>query len=74
MKGKRIVSSVVVVGLLLGLVAGISLAQGSAPQGVPVGTAFTYQGRLTDASGPGAAPVGHPVPPVGNLPVAADLR
>jgi hypothetical protein len=36
--------------LFVGLTAGLALAQGPAVQ-APVGSAFTYQGRLTDAAG-----------------------
>jgi hypothetical protein len=46
-----------ILGLLLALAAGLVLAQGSGPQGGDVsqaslGTAFTYQGRLTDGGSP----------------------
>jgi hypothetical protein len=60
MKGKRILASVLALGLglLLTLVAGLALAQGPGPEGnveiqaVPIGTAFTYQGHLTDGGSP----------------------
>jgi len=51
MKGKRMVAGVLALGLLLVMVAGMSVAQGTAPQesaapGAQVGSAFTYQGKL----------------------------
>jgi len=54
MRGKRIL---LVTGLVLALLAGLSLAQEPAPQesaasAALVGTAFTYQGRLTDGGSP----------------------
>ena len=58
MKSKRILISVLAVALLLALTVGLTDAQGSGPQGdvsvqaASVGTAFTYQGRLTDGGSP----------------------
>ena len=54
MIGRPILISVLAVGLMLALVAGLTLAQGAGPQGdagiqaAPVSTSFTYQGRLND--------------------------
>jgi hypothetical protein len=56
MRGKRFLGRVLLLGLMLGAVASLSMAQGvgsevgAAPHAL-LGTAFTYQGRLTDASG-----------------------
>ena len=58
MKKQRILTSVLAVALLLALTVGLTDAQGPGPQGdasvqaAPVGTAFTYQGRLTDGGSP----------------------
>jgi hypothetical protein len=58
MKGRPVLVSVLALGLVLALAAGFGVAQGPGPQGdagtlaVPVGTAFTYQGRLTDGGSP----------------------
>ena len=58
MKKQRILTSVLAVALLLALTVGLTNAQGPGPQGdvsvqaAPVGTAFTYQGRLTDGGSP----------------------
>ena len=58
MKKQRILTSVLAVALLLALTVGLTQAQGPEPQGdvsvqaAPVGTAFTYQGRLTDGGSP----------------------
>lgn len=52
MKGRTVWTSLVVVGLLAGLVAGASYAQDAGPQAAPLGTGFTYQARLEDAAGP----------------------
>jgi hypothetical protein len=57
MKGKRILISMLVLGLMLALVTGLSMAQGPEPQGgvtpqAALGTVFTYQGRLTDGGSP----------------------
>ena len=58
MKGRPILISVLALGLMLALAAGLSLAQVPEPQGsvgiqaAPVGTGFTYQGRLTDGGSP----------------------
>ncbi len=65
MKKQRIFAGVLALGLLLALVAGVTLAQEQEPQGglasqdaastllgTSLGTAFTYQGRLTDGGGP----------------------
>ena len=58
MKGRPILISVLALGLILALTAGLNLAQAPRPQGevniqaAPVGTAFTYQGRLTDGGSP----------------------
>ena len=57
MKWQRMLIAVLILGLLLALAAGLVLAQGSGPQGGDVsqaslGTAFTYQGRLTDGGSP----------------------
>jgi len=60
MKVKRFLSSVLFIGLALVLVGGVglTLAQGAKPpsglavQAQAVGTAFTYQGRLTDGGSP----------------------
>ena len=51
MKTNRTLVSMLVLGLLLGLAIGPGSAQEASPQAAP-GTAFTYQGRLTDSSGP----------------------
>jgi hypothetical protein len=54
MKGRAILISALVLGLMLALAAGLTQAQESGSPGEvgvqasPVGTAFTYQGRLTD--------------------------
>ena len=56
MRGKWLLVSVLLLGLMLVAVVGLGLAQGTesgegaAPQ-EPLGTGFTYQGRLTDAGG-----------------------
>ena len=47
---KKFVGTLVVV-VMLALVANMTLAQGMSPQAL-LGTAFTYQGRLTNAGGP----------------------
>ena len=57
MKSKQVGRTLLAVGLLLALVSSMSLAQepeGQAAAGpaAAVGTAFTYQGRLSDSSGP----------------------
>lgn len=59
MKGQRILISILAVGLglLLTLVAGLALAQGPGAEGevgiqAALGTAITYQGRLTDGGNP----------------------
>lgn len=58
MKKQRILTSVLAVALLLALTVGLTQAQGPGPQGdvsvqaTSVGTAFTYQGRLTDGGSP----------------------
>ena len=58
MKSKRILTSVLAVALLLALTVGLTDAQGPGSQGdvsvqaTSVGTAFTYQGRLTDGGSP----------------------
>ena len=53
---KRILISVLALGLLLALGVGLTQAQGPEPQGnagdSPLGTAFTYQARLTDEDVP----------------------
>jgi hypothetical protein len=57
MRGKRLLVSVLLLGLMLGAVVGLSMAQGegaeggAAPQAL-VGMGFTYQGRLTDGGIP----------------------
>ena len=57
MRGKGFLVSVLLLGLMLGAAVGLSMAQdegseaGAAPQAL-VGTAFTYQGRLTDGGIP----------------------
>jgi hypothetical protein len=51
MKRERTLAGVLAVGLLLLLAASSGMAQDSSPQAA-LGTAFTYQGRLTDVSGP----------------------
>ncbi|MGD8599457.1 MAG: tail fiber domain-containing protein [Anaerolineae bacterium] len=57
MRGKRLLVSVLLLGLMLGAVVGLSMAQdeesetSAAPQ-APVGTAFTYQGRLSKGGSP----------------------
>ncbi len=54
MKGRPILVSALTLGLILALAVGLTQAQGPGPQGQvdvqasSVGTAFTYQGRLTD--------------------------
>jgi hypothetical protein len=50
MKGKRLVSSGLAAGVVLLLLAGLVAAE--APAASPVGTAFTYQGRLRSGDGP----------------------
>jgi hypothetical protein len=63
MRGKWLLLSFLLLGLMLGAVVGLSLAQGAepddrsrprAPVSTPavVGTSFTYQGRLTDGGSP----------------------
>ena len=57
MKGKMTRMTTVTLGLLVTLAFTLTIAQGQAPEGsaapqAEMGTAFTYQGRLTDASGP----------------------
>lgn len=66
MKRQPILISVLTLGLILALAAGLSLAQGPGPQGnvgiqatpvgtfasAPLSTSFTYQGRLTDGGSP----------------------
>ncbi len=56
MKVRRILIVLLVVGLLLAPTVGLSFAQKPAPESVTVaptlGTAFTYQGRLTDGGNP----------------------
>ena len=57
MKGKMTRTTVATLGLLLALAFSLAFAQGQAPQEsaaplAEMGTAFTYQGRLTDAIGP----------------------
>jgi hypothetical protein len=57
MRGKWLLVTVILLGLMLGAVVGLSLAQGvgsedgAAPQAL-VGTAFTYQGRLNKGGSP----------------------
>ena len=51
MRGRTNLVGVLVLGLLLAVTASFSLAQGIEPHS-EMGTVFTYQGRLTDASGP----------------------
>jgi hypothetical protein len=56
MKGKRTFATVLALGLMLSLMAGLGQAQGPVSQGITapqaqVGTAFTYQGQLKNASG-----------------------
>jgi hypothetical protein len=50
MKTKQILAGILVLGLLLALTMGLGWAQELGPQAA-LGTAFTYQGRLTAASG-----------------------
>ncbi len=56
MKRKQTLNFVIALGLSLMLSAALlglanqAQAQGSAPEGDPLGTAFTYQGRLTDSA------------------------
>jgi len=54
MKAKRFLSRVLFIGLVLALASGVglSLAQGPLSAQEEVGTAFTYQGRLTDGGSP----------------------
>ncbi|RLC62650.1 MAG: hypothetical protein DRI80_05880 [Chloroflexota bacterium] len=57
MKKQRLFSSTLALGLLLALAVSIALAQGPGPREElapqdTVGTAFTYQGRLTDGGSP----------------------
>jgi DNA-binding response OmpR family regulator len=57
MKGKMTRMTILALGLLVALAFSLTIAQGQAPEGsaapqAEIGTAFTYQGRLTDASGP----------------------
>jgi hypothetical protein len=57
MNTNRILVGMLLLGLLLTLAIGPGLAQGPGPQNgaspqAALGTAFTYQGRLTDAGGP----------------------
>jgi hypothetical protein len=57
MRGRRFLVSVLLLGLMLGAVVGLSMAQsvgseiGAAPQAL-VGAAFTYQGRLDNGGSP----------------------
>ena len=51
MRSRRTIYCVLVLALVLALVSSVSIAQDSAPQ-VALGTAFTYQGRLENGSGP----------------------
>jgi hypothetical protein len=51
MQTKRVIASVLAIGLMLALTAGLSWAQ-SQGSSAAVGTGFTYQGQLRDASGP----------------------
>ncbi len=48
----RTLKAVCALALLLALNGGLGLAQGPVPQGVPLGTAFTYQGRLNRDGAP----------------------
>jgi len=58
MKRQQLLIGVLALGLLLALAVGLTHAQGAEPQGElspqadPVGTAFTYQGYLTDGGSP----------------------
>jgi len=58
MKGRAILVTSLACGLVLVLAVGFALAQSKGPQGDagtlagPVGTSFTYQGRLTDGGDP----------------------
>ncbi|MBU1879111.1 MAG: hypothetical protein KJ734_09175, partial [Chloroflexi bacterium] len=57
MKGQRLLIAVALLALLMASVAGSTLAQGPEPPGGDIsqtvlGTSFTYQGRLQNASGP----------------------
>jgi len=58
MKGRAILTSVLCLGLMVALAAGLSLAQGPGPHGgvdlkaAPLSTSFTYQGHLTDSGSP----------------------
>jgi hypothetical protein len=52
MNRQRWLVNLLVVALLAGLVAGAGYAQEAGPQAAPLGTGFTYQGRLQDAGGP----------------------
>jgi hypothetical protein len=55
MQAKRVVASVLAVGLMLALTAGLSWAQTQGASAA-VGTGFTYQGQLRDGSGPVGGP------------------
>ena len=52
MKKRVVLTSLVVVGLLAGLVASASYTQDSGAEVGALGTGFTYQGRLKDEAGP----------------------
>ncbi len=61
MRGERILMTVLALGLLLAFAGGIIQAQGPGPTGTSspqavLGTAFTYQGRLTDEGRPADGP------------------
>jgi len=52
MKARRVLTSLLLLGLLVGSAATVAVRADPAEPEVPVGSAFTYQGRLTDSAGP----------------------
>jgi len=52
MKATRVLTSLLLLGLLVGSAATVAVRADPAEPEVPVASAFTYQGRLTDSGGP----------------------